>query len=392
MSAISLSFDMSNLTDLVPKLHGIHAYQLLHILLYNQAQRANVAILQFARTLGYTPIHTDVQLTRLIGTVRAVSVLMNITNGAPPFASNNLLTIQLLDGFSRTIHLLPDHIRTDVSTNLNYFQACIKGKMIVTPMAILINMAPILQEQPNFDSELLDVTSVDNIPAMLSNDQTLPDLRRISDNVTQQSDTDPREVAFAAQLRDRQRLSAPDRFRPSPDTYAARQDNARRDVRIDPRQAICVPSTRNVRQDTYGASSQPRKADPSSQTATLEDLQRTIASLQSQIDRQARQARKEDTSNSNRFSSASAHLASSKPTSVPDDPDVIDQEYAPPPKFYALGASVEYCSDDLPCPAGTSFLRRHIDSDDGVSGITSATVRDLRVSGATSSPPHSNGT
>ena len=367
MSAISLSFDMSNITDLVPTLYGIHAYQLLHILLYNRAQRAKVAIIQFARTIGYTPIHTDVQLIRLIGTVRALSVLMNVTHDAPPFETNNLLTIQLLDGFSRAIHLLPDHIRTDVSSNLNYFQACMKGKLNVTPMAILINMVPILQDQPNFELEIPDIASVENIPAMLSNDQTLPDFRRISDNGMQTSGADPREVAFAAQLRDRQRLSAPDRYRPSSDTKPARQDNVRQDVRFDPRQAICAPSNRNARQEIYGASSQPRKADPSSQTATLEDLQRTIASLQSQIDRQARQARKEDTSNSNRLSFASAHLASSKPTSVPDDPDVIDQEYAPPPKFYALGASVEYCSDDLPCPAGTSFLRRHIDSDDGVS-------------------------
>jgi hypothetical protein len=96
----------------------------------------------------------------------------------------------------------------------------------------------------------------------------------------QPSCSDPREVAFAAQLRDRQRLSAPDRFLQYPAADGARQDNMCRDIRIDPRQGnVLSDSNRDVRQDVYGALGQPCKAEPPSQATTLEDLQRTIASL-----------------------------------------------------------------------------------------------------------------
>jgi hypothetical protein len=135
MQAISLAFDVSNIPDLVPKLHAIHAYQLLHILLFNRAQRAKVVIRKFALTLGYSPMHTDVQWIRLMEIVRAFSVLMNIIHDTPPFESNNLLTVQILDGFSRTVHLLPDHVRTDVNSNLQYFQMCNKANMVIIPMA-----------------------------------------------------------------------------------------------------------------------------------------------------------------------------------------------------------------------------------------------------------------
>jgi hypothetical protein len=145
MSAIYLSFDMSHIPDLVPKLHAIHAYQLLHILLFNRAQRAMVAILQFARTLGYNPMHTDVQLIRLMEIIRAFSVLMNIIHDTPPFESNNLLTVQILDGFSRTVHLLPDHVRTDVNSNLQYFEMCSKANMFITPGRMLIPTSSILR-------------------------------------------------------------------------------------------------------------------------------------------------------------------------------------------------------------------------------------------------------
>ena len=204
------------------------------------------------------------------------------------------------------------------------------------------------------------------MPAMFSDVQSLPDLRRISDNMMQSpTQSESRETAFAAQLRDRQRISAPDRYRP-PFQVAdgARQDSVRRDVRIDPRQDnVRRDSNREVRHDVYGDSGRPRKTEHPPPGATLDDLQRTIASLQSQIDRQARQARQESSSKANRLAFESAHMASAKTSSAPDDPDVIDQDYAASrAKLYALGASTEYCSVllrrfALPCWNHASQLR-----------------------------------
>ena len=293
-------------------------------------------------------------------------MLVNVLNDIPPFNANNTLIMQILDGLKRSVHMLPDHVRTHLNHNLEFFIACSKsGSMDITPTALLISIAPIIQEPPNFELEISSMFPAGPTePAMLSDLQRLPDLRRITDPVTQSStSSDPRETAFAAQLRDRQRLSAPDRYRPpSHVADGARHDSVRRDVRIDPRQDnVRRDSNREVRHDrhdVYGDSGRPRKTEPPQPGATLEDLQRTIASLQSQIDRQARKANQESSSKSNRLAFESAHMASAKTSSAPDDPDVIDQDYAAAKsKFYALGASTEYCSDDLPYPAGTTPLR-----------------------------------
>ncbi len=86
-------------------------------------------------------------------------------------------------------------------------------------------IAPILQEQPNFELELPDMPSAGtNMPAMLS--------------------------------------------------------VLRRDISVDPSQNhVRLDYNQDVCQDVYGASGQPSKAEPPSQAATLEDLQQTIASL-----------------------------------------------------------------------------------------------------------------
>jgi hypothetical protein len=56
--------------------------------------------------------------------------------------------------------------------------------------------------------------------------------------------------------------------------------------------------------------------------------------LQSQLDKQARQSRRDDSNKSSRTTFASAHLASAKTSSAPDDPD--EDQHA----YYALGAAV----------------------------------------------------
>ena len=232
-------------------------------------------------------------------------------------------------------------------------------------MTLLLHLTPVLPTGDKSDAAFSAASTMEFHPA--------------TDSVMQPPVfSGPSETAFVAQLRDRQSLKPPDHLRkdglrrdtPRQDNVrrdAPRQDNVRRTAHVDPRQDFERRDTRrDIRQDYEQGNARPEAYRPSnsdshSSANTLESMRKTMADLQSQIDKQASQIRKDDSSKSNRIAFASAHMASAKATSASDDPD--DQESS----FYAFGSRVEYCSDDLPCPLGATRLRGDFYSDDAAS-------------------------
>ncbi len=103
----------------------------------------------------------------------------------------------------------------------------------------------------------------------------------------------PYETAFVAQLSDR-RLLKPDHLRQDNmrcDTHP--QDYVRRDPRVNFRQDNeCQDTRREIRQDHERGNARleayrPINVNPTPSLHTLEDLQRTMALIQSQVDKQA---------------------------------------------------------------------------------------------------------
>ena len=197
-------------------------------------------------------------------------------------------------------------------------------------MAFLINVAPMLQEQPNFEAES-ELTS----QAVLSDFQPLPDFRRITDSVKQTSD-DPPEAALVAQHRPRPLPNPSDRTRPVSNgtRYEVRPDYNQRDSRRDPRPDY---ERRDPRPDT----GRPRQVELLPPALTMEEMQKTMSDLQSQFDR-VRQIRKVDSAKTPHPQLGSAHMAAARTSSRQDTED--EAELA----FFALGA-VAHDAVDLPC-------------------------------------------
>ena len=321
--------------DTVPTLYALHAYQTLLALMYNRTQFGKVSILKYGGTLGYNPIHTSADVEHLISDIRVISIFVNIITDVFPFSANPGILRQVLDGVSRSAHSIPDYARPALIESLQHFLTRLKQTQAIRPMAFIINVAPMLQEQPNFD--IVPDTAVQ---AMLSEFQPPPDFRRITDSVRQTSD-DPTEAALVAQLRPRPVPNPSDRTRPVANgtRYEARSDYNQRDSRRDAR----PDERRDPRSDT----GRPRQVELPPPALTMEEMQKAMSDLQSQFDR-VRQTRKDDPAKSSRLPLGSAHMAAARTSSRQDTEDDAEQA------FFALGAAA-HGTVDLPC---------HMDSDE----------------------------
>ena len=336
MSALNLAFDMSPFKDTVPTLYALHAYQTLLALLHNRTQDGKVSILKFAGTIGYHPVHTPEEMEQLISDVCIFSIFGNIVTDMLPFSANEGLLRQAIDGLTRSARHLPDHARSDYLKSIDRFRLRIMQNQPVRPMALLINTAPMLQEQPNFES-----ASATTAQAMLSDFQPPPDFRRITDSVRQTSDN-PTETALVAQLRPRPLSNPSDRTRPVANgtRYETRPDYNQRDSRRDARPNY---ERRDPRHDT----GRPRQVELPSPALTMDEMQKAMSDLQSQFDR-VRQPRKDDTAKTSRLPLGSAHMAAARSSSMQDTKEEAERA------FFALGAA-SHDTVDLPC---------HMDSDD----------------------------
>ena len=368
-NVLSLAFDMSTIKgmSLNKTHHAAHALQLLWILFFNRCQYAKSAIVNEFQLISLRPVSSVSDLLNLHSDISDYSILFNIVEGSTPFSSGDAVIVQVLENLQRNTHLLPPPVQPLFDKALQTLQHRIDNQESVSSTCFLIHLTPILPLSDKTEAAFSAASTMEfnSVPDPVMQPSTFPV---------------PSETAFVAQLRDRQSLKPPDHLRKDGlrrdtprqdnvrrDAQAPRQDNVRRIAHVDPRQDYERRDTRrdirqdyeqgNVRPETY----RPRNSDPHSSANTLESMRKTMADLQSQIDKQARQSRKDDSSKSNRIAFASAHMASAKPTSASDDPD--DQESA----FYAFGSRVEYCSDDLPCPLGATRLRGDFYSDDAAS-------------------------
>ena len=252
--------------------------------------------------------------------IRVFSILINIFGEQPLFPTNPMLIQQVLDGLLRMLHHLPEHVRTDLHTSLQIFAARFKLKETILPMALIINVAaiaqpplPIDQGAPPFSDSV--------ISAMLTD--PLSDARHITDDIVQQLHAPRVSCSTATALVVRKYLSARKRKRLS----GVLRDNR--------------PGRRHLR-----PSSERRPAAPSTSTVTLEDLQRTTATLQSQVDHKARLARRDIPGNERTPSSTAYYI---QPVGPPADALSSDEE--PPVYHHAFGLravpdSADYAKDN----------------------------------------------
>ena len=293
MTVLNMAYDMTPFPDLVNTLYALHGLQTVSALLFNRAQGGKVQIMNFGSSLGYRPTPTGADILCLMKDVRVFSLLMNIFTEQPLFPTNPMLIQQVLDGLLRMVHLLPDHVRTDLHTSLQIFAARFKLKETVLPMAVLINTAAIVQPP------LLLVQGVPQIPesvlpVMITAD---PPVHDRSENMQQLHA--PR-VTYASATAMVARQAIPDRKRVS--GASSLDSGSRREVR---------PETGGYRD--LRPSYDRRPAAPSASAVTLEDLQRSMAALQSQVDRQARLARRDNPNDERQPPAAAYHIRATGP-------------------------------------------------------------------------------
>jgi hypothetical protein len=209
-SVLSEAFDMTMVPDLVSPMYAFQAYQAFLALFYNRAQHAKVAILNYGQALGYGPTPSSAAVSRLMKQVRVFALLLNIVVHEPPFGHPTSLVAQVVDGLLRTAHQLPERYRSDVQESLQTYAPRIKAQERIPPLSLLINLAPIVQDSPPFDTDPgTPLSSASTHSAMIADQQPVPEFRRVTDPVMQSPrDTD---AAFVAQ------------FRPSPTITRSRQ-------------------------------------------------------------------------------------------------------------------------------------------------------------------------
>jgi hypothetical protein len=313
MSVLNIAFDMTPLNlDLVDNLYAMHGHQTVKALMYNRAQGNKVSIMNFGSSLGYRPTPTGADVLRLMKDLRNFSLLINIFTEQPLFPTNALLIQQVLDGLLRMVHLLPEHVRPELHTSLQIFLARYKIRQTILPMAVLISAGAIVQQNTQIDQGVTPTTA----------DVVFPGVEQLPASPI----SHPTATAMVV------RTSAPDRQRvtgPPPQSSGARRND-----RSDP---TALATGRDHRLATERS-----VATQSASNVTLADLQRTMAALQSQVDRQARLARRDVPDDEQPPARCAAYYI--RATGPPEDSASSDEE--PPATAKAFGARVMPDDDD----------------------------------------------
>ena len=250
-------------------------------------------------------------------------------------------------------HLLPEHLRSFYTRANARFLHRIKEGACVRTSTLYVSLSAILQSsvrasRPAHESPALAALLAD----------VVPEFRQEPNEFVTASASTP-EIALIARFDDRHR-SARDRlgYRPECNDYRPERSAYRPDIRRDPRPQVrrdFRPDDRSesrpdLRGPARGASRPESRAaadDPPDSSATLEDLQKSFASLQSQLDKHSRQARQAlDTSSSRRDRAAfAAHADDSAEASyaayVMDRPDAASREH----EFYSRPLAVRTTID-----------------------------------------------
>ena len=250
-------------------------------------------------------------------------------------------------------HLLPEHLRSFYTRANARFLHRIKEGACVRTSTLYVSLSAILQSsvrasRPAHESPAL--------AAMLAD--VVPEFRQEPDEFVTASASTP-ETALIARFDDRYRPARDRRdYRPERSDYRPERSDYRPDIRRDPRPEVrhdFRPDDRSesrpdLRGPARGASRPESRAaadDPSDPSATLEDLQKSFASLQSQLKKHSRQARQAlDTSSSRRDRAAfAAHADDSAEASyaafVMDRPDAASREHEFYPRPLAVRTTID---------------------------------------------------
>jgi hypothetical protein len=303
LTAYHLAFDLTSINDLDPTLFAFHVSQILAVLLFNRVQIAKSDMLHNASLIGSQPLQSTRHVSQLIRDINSYAKITTITSdfNQPISRFDRALVEQVLDGLQRSAHHLPEHRRTLFTRSLQRFSDRLHAGSAVRLPALLVSFAAILQPPVVRPSRSTSPAQETLVQAALLAD-VVPEFR---------TDSDLPETALYARFDNRFRTdrdrpdSRPDRgdFRTTP------RSDLRRDPRPDDRRPFRPDDrpgpdfSQEFRGNARSASRPesrlaaprdfrtPAPDDPPASPATLEDLQKSFASLQSQLDKQTRLAR-----------------------------------------------------------------------------------------------------
>jgi hypothetical protein len=271
------------------------------VLLFNRVQIAKSDMLHNASLLGSQPVQSTRHVSQLIRDIHTYAKITTITSdlNQPIIRFDRAFIEQVLDGLQRSTHLLPEHRRSLFTRSIQRFSDRFHAGSAIRLPALFVSFAAILQPpvvRPSRSASPAQETLVH--AAMLAD--VVPEFR---------TDSDIPETALYARFDNRFR---PERDRPDirPDRGDLRttpRSDLRRDPRPDDRRPFrpddCPACSQEFRGNARSASRPesrladprdfrtPAPDDPPASPATLEDLHKSFASLQSQLDKHTRLAR-----------------------------------------------------------------------------------------------------
>jgi hypothetical protein len=287
-----------------------HLFQRLLIVLAAKTFHGDAEILRQIALIGTRPIRNTDDLSLLITELTSFSTLDNILDRQHPFQPPKKLVDQALNRLQRgpAFAHFPDHVRRSIGKILQDFITSSQQGDTVEPSAILIRLSPhIPASGPSTDPpETLHA-------AMMARESLVPCVS--SDSLASASNTvvqfDPPEVAFFTRQDTGRGYTRPDRRDPRNDPRPALRSDFRRDDRPSSRQDLRGPDRPDSRLDE-SRDFRPAASDARPESsASLEDLQKLMQSLQSQLDKHVRQVRPASSSHSRERAAYVAHNSDS---------------------------------------------------------------------------------
>jgi hypothetical protein len=268
-----------------------HLLQMLMICLANKTFHSdNVSSLtKEIALIGHSPIKNTDDLKAFDHDIEAYSVLSNILAYDHAFQPPKKLVYQALQTLLNSTGL--DHFSTPVRTKINIiledFMTSLRADKAVLPSAFVLLMAP------HIPAPSPSPTPTASLHAMMARESLVPCVA--TDSIASSSNTvvqfDPAESAFFTRQDQGRGYNRPDRRDIRIDSRPAIRSDFRRDDRPASRQELRGPDRPDSRLDE-SRDFRPSASDDRTETsASLEDLQKLMQSLQSKLDKHVRQAR-----------------------------------------------------------------------------------------------------
>jgi len=268
-----------------------HTMQLLMICLANKTFHSDHAssLTKEIAHIGHDPIRNTDDLKSFENNIEAYSVLSNILARDHAFQHPKQLLYQALQALLNGTGL--DHFSTSVRTKLDIiiedFLTSLRANEAVLPSAFVILMAP------HIPSSSPSPAPAAALYAMMARESLVPCVS--TDSLASSSNTvvqlDPPESAFFTRQDPGRGYNRPDRCDLRIDPRPAIRPDFRRDDRPASRQDLRGPDRPDSRLAESRDFRPSASDDRTESSASLEDLQKLLQSLQSKLDKHVRQAR-----------------------------------------------------------------------------------------------------